>query len=342
MIVVALIPLGGVWYISSYQAREDWRANINHRLIGTAEGVVKTINAWVDMNVRVLRQNAALDDIKSGVAERQDPILKAIGGAYDWTYLVFTTDANGQNIGRNDGNPLQSYADREYFKKVMSGDSFVQQVLVGRTTGKPALILAAPILGGENERLGVIAMAMHLTDVSQQVADVHLGETGFAILVDEQGKAIAHGRPDQLTESLQDLSAHPALMAAASGQEPIVYEQDGKQVVAYTAKTLNGWTLIVQQGYDEAFAPLRLAERNALILLGVSLATVIILALLLAQRLASPIRQLTTTADNLSRGKLDEKVMGTERGDEIGALARAIDRMGVSIRMAFERLQKAS
>ncbi|MEZ5583032.1 MAG: hypothetical protein R3F37_09960 [Candidatus Competibacteraceae bacterium] len=69
--------------------------------------------------------------------------------------------------------------------------------------------------------------------------------------------------------------------------------------------------MIVQQDYAEAFAPLREAERNALILLGVSLLIVIIMAFLLSQRLANPIRQLTATADNLSRGKFDENVMGT-------------------------------
>jgi methyl-accepting chemotaxis protein len=31
--------------------------------------------------------------------------------------------------------------------------------------------------------------------------------------------------------------------------------------------------------------------------------------------------------------------VGIERSDEIGALARAIERMGVSIKMAFERLR---
>ncbi|MEZ5583030.1 MAG: hypothetical protein R3F37_09950 [Candidatus Competibacteraceae bacterium] len=159
MIIVALIPLGGLWYISSYQASEDWRDNINNRLIGTADSIVKTIDDWVDLNLRVLRQNAALDDIASMVAEQQNPVLNAIGKAYEWAYLVFTIDPSGQNIGRNDGKPTTSYADRQYFKDVMSGKPIGQQVLVGRTTGKPALILAVPIPRGVQGRAGVIATA---------------------------------------------------------------------------------------------------------------------------------------------------------------------------------------
>ncbi|MEZ5583031.1 MAG: hypothetical protein R3F37_09955 [Candidatus Competibacteraceae bacterium] len=46
-----------------------------------------------------------------------------------------------------------------------------------------------------------------------------MGETGYAILLDETGKAIAHGRPEQLTESLQDMSDHPAFKAAGESEQ---------------------------------------------------------------------------------------------------------------------------
>jgi len=60
----------------------------------------------------------------------------------------------------------------------------------------------------------------------------------------------------------------------------------------------------------------------------------------LGHRLADPIRRLTTLADNISRGEMSGKILETERGDEIGALARAIERMSVSIQMAMGRLRK--
>ncbi|QQS55985.1 MAG: HAMP domain-containing protein [Candidatus Competibacteraceae bacterium] len=50
--------------------------------------------------------------------------------------------------------------------------------------------------------------------------------------------------------------------------------------------------------------------------------------------------ELTAVAENISRGNFDRKIVGTERRDEIGALARAIERMAASIKLAFERLRK--
>ncbi len=344
MIAVALIPLAGLLYISGYQLEQDWRRNVELHLTLTANGLVGKVNGWVDTNLRVLRENAALPDTVSMDAARQKPILKAVQSAYEWAYLVFTVNRDGQNIGRSDDEPPQKYqyGDRDYFKQVLEGKPVGQQVVIGKTSQKPALILAGPIRAGGDAVGGVMALAMHLVDVSQVIVGAKIGETGFAILVDEKNKAIAHGRPQQITQNLQDLSAHPALRATASAQGPIVYEEEGKRIVAHTRKTNLGWTLIVQQDYDDAFAPLLEARRNALILIVCALVLVVAVAYLLSRQLARPIWELTTIAENISRGNFETKIVGTERRDEIGALARAIERMAVSIKMAFERLRKKS
>lgn len=342
MVAVALIPIGGLLYIGGYQIERDWRQNANLNLTLTANGLVGKVNGWIDMNLRVLRENAVLPDIASMDAARQKPVLKAIQSSYEWAYLVFTVNRDGQNIGRSDDEPPQKfkYGDRSYFKQVLEGKPLGQEVVIGRTTQKPALIMAGPIQDGGNPIRGVLALAMHLVDVSQVVTGARIGKTGFAILVDENNKVIAHGQPEQVAQALQDLSGHPALRNPESAQAPITYEDAGKRIVAFTQKTSLGWTLIVQQDYDDAFAPLLAARRDALILIACALVLVVVVAYVLSRQLATPIVELTAITEDVSRGHFDRKVIGTERRDEIGALARAIDRMAVSIKMAFERLRK--
>lgn len=342
MLAVALIPLAGLLYVSNYQLEKDWRRNLELNLTTISDGLVGKVNGWVDTNLRVLRENTALADTTSMDALRQKPILKEIQNTYEWTYLVFTVNRNGQNISRSDEEPPQKYqyGDRNYFKQINEGKSIGQDVVIGKTSKKPALILAMPIHDGTNGVVGAMAFAMHLVDVSQAVVGAKIGETGFAILVDEKNKVIAHGRPQELTEQLQDLSSHPALteLGGASGQK--IVEDKGKRIVVHTAKTTLGWTLIVQQDYDEAFAPLLQARRNALILIGFALILVVAVAFLLSRQLARPIWELTNITESISRGNFDTKIIGTDRNDEIGALARAIERMAASIRVAFERFRK--
>jgi methyl-accepting chemotaxis protein len=340
MFVVALVPLAGLWYISSYKAKQDWTTNISAGFVKTTDALAIKVSDWEDMNRRVLKQGAATDAVVSMAAERQNAFLKTIAAHYPWAYLVFTVRPDGQNIGRSDDKPTVQYGDRSYFKQVMNGSALGREIVIGKTSGKPALILAGPITGSANELMGVIAMAMDLGDLSKTVTDTRIGESGYAILLDERNKVIAHGRPEKLTGVLQDLGSHPALQAQDASQGPMVFEEDGKRIVAYRRKLGQGWSLIVQQDYDEAFAPLRQVERNALILMAVTLVLVSAVAYWLGRRLSDPIRRLTTVADEISRGESRGKIMETERGDEIGALARAIERMSVSIQMAMGRLRK--
>ncbi len=99
---------------------------------------------------------------------------------------------------------------------------------------------------------------------------------------------------------------------------------------------------MAQQDYAEAFGALNEAMRNALIMLIATLAFVVLAAYVLTRGLSKPILGLTAVADQISRGKLDMQVVAINRTDEIGALARAIDRLGVSNRLAMERLARSN
>jgi methyl-accepting chemotaxis protein len=339
MLGIALIPLAGLIYISGYQHQKDWRRNVDQNLELTANALGARVDGWLDGNLRALNQNARLPDILSMDTVRQQAPLKALQTTYEWSYLAFTVNSAGANIGRSDDKPLTQYGDRDYFKQVIGGRPVGQEVLIGRTTGQPALILAAPIAGVHSPVGGVIALAMHLTDVAHAVAGTRIGKTGYAILVDEHNKAVADGRPNQAGKALQDLSEHPALRAAP-GQDLTIFEENGRQVVAFRRKVSLGWTLIVQQDYDEAFAALHNSRNAALTLSVAALLLVGLVSFLLARQLSRPVLALTHAAEEISRGRFATEITGTERKDELGALARAVERLSVSIRMAFERLNK--
>jgi hypothetical protein len=69
--------------------------------------------------------------------------------------------------------------------------------------------VGVPIRNGSRQILGALAPGTALTQMSDAIANIRPGQTGFAFLVDDAGKIIDHGRPSQLTETPQDLSKHP-------------------------------------------------------------------------------------------------------------------------------------
>ena len=74
-------------------------------------------------------------------------------------YLVFTTDLNGMNVARNDDNDLKDYSDRQYVQDITSGKDIAWQNLIGKTSKKPALVIAVPIQKN-GQTIGVMAAAM--------------------------------------------------------------------------------------------------------------------------------------------------------------------------------------
>ena len=342
MLVLSIIPLGGLWYIGIYKSKQDWRASIFQTLSRNTEALAHRVDDWTSMNLKVLEQNADIPPIKGMDALSQNPVLKTITDTYNWVYLAFTIEPDGRNVGRSDGKPVKFYGDRNYFRQVMDGEDIGQQVLLGKTSGKPAFVLSKPIKSYGNKIAGVIAIAMSLEDLSDTITKTRIGKTGFAILLDENDRLIAHGR-GEIANGLQNMSNHPAIDTLKQiDKNAFSFEENGKKIVAYKYKTKLGWQMIVQQDYEEAFAAARKAEMNAIILLITTLLIVLAVAYFLAQRLSKPIQNLTEIADEISMGKLDAVIYETERGDEIGALARAVERMGVSLKMAFGRLRKKS
>jgi methyl-accepting chemotaxis protein len=269
----------------------------------------------------------------------QEVLLKTVQKQYPWMYLVFTTDNFGMNIARNDGSDLRDYSDRQYVQDIMAGKPIAWQNLIGKTSKKPALVLAVPIKKND-ETIGVLAAAMTRDAISKRIATWRQGKTGYAFLVDENGKVIAHQIPAFVTEK-KDLSRNPLVKAGNANKKGLVEFKgpDGKPEIGFARKTNFGWVLAIQQAKDEAFQSLKEAQMFALILLGGTFLAVVIIALLASRAIVKPIRTLTDAANRISVGELGVEIQ-TKSRDEIGDLAEAITRMQDSIRLSIERLRR--
>lgn len=339
MLLVSLVPLGGFALLNVRQTERDLSGTIQTNLSQSAASLVTRVDAWVDLNLRMLEHASQVDAIQSMNAAQQTAYLGAMAVTYEWIYLAFTLDLQGQNIARNDGRDPETFyfGDRGYFQQVIKGQPLGQQMLVGRTSGKPSLVLARPIHASSGNVQGVVAMSAQVKQMSEAVVRTRIGETGFAFLVDDVGRLVAHGSPNVLSEALQDFSDHPAVLHPAG---LFVYGEGEERRVAYTQKTGLGWTLVVQQDYQEAFAPLMRSRRLALSLLLLTGLVVVLAALLLSRRMVYPLEHLSSAAENISRGDLQTTLKQTRRTDEIGRLARAIERLKISVAIAVDEHRK--
>jgi methyl-accepting chemotaxis protein len=339
MLIVSLIP-GAIYFALSFKQTSDRIFSDNERFgKQIASALASEVEGWVDKNLRVLKAVSEMPAIQSMNRYEQEVLLKTVQKQYPWMYLVFTTDNFGMNVARNDGQDLRDYSDRQYVQDIMTGKPVAWQNLIGKTSKKPALVLAVPIVKN-GETIGVLAAAMTRDAISKRIATWRQGKTGYAFLADENGKVIAHQIP-AFVQQEKDLSRNALVKAANANQNGLVEFQgdNGQPEIGFAAKTNFGWVLAIQQARSEAFQSLKEAQTFALMLLAGTLVTVVVIALLASRAIVQPIRTLTDAANRISVGELGVEIKNKSH-DEIGDLAEAITRMQDSIRLSIERLRR--
>jgi methyl-accepting chemotaxis protein len=342
MLVVGLGPLALFAGVTLKQQADASRADAEKQVQQNAERIASQVDEWFDKNVRVLQAAATLPAVTSMQADKQTSVLTAVQAAYPWMYLVFTVDKNGQNLARSDGKPLTDYSDRQYFKDVMAGKALAWETLIGKTSKKAALILALPIKV-ENQTVGVFAAAMQVEDISRIAANWRTGQTGFAFVVDEKAKVIAHPK-DEFVVTPTYLNGHPLIASFQSSGKPRLLpfpESDGSASFGYVQGNKYGWAIATQYAEHEVFAPVRRTLIVGMSFLAFAAILVAIIARFWARFLIQPIVEMTRAADKMSLGELAQPIV-SDRGDEIGLLAHSLERLRKSMKAAFDRISTRS
>jgi methyl-accepting chemotaxis protein len=337
--LIAAIPLAGFIY-QIYLNEADQRTVVEQRMTQFAEVIGGEVDNWVDKNIRNSNFLASMDALKSMDVAAQVPILKVAQENLELVSLIFVKDLNGDAVARSDGKALRNYSDREYFKQVISGQKIGQQVLIGKLKPVPLHCFAIPVERALGQMVGVITQCSKLISISEDITSSKIGKSGFAFLIDDKKRLIAHGEQSgKLVGNLQDFSSHPALALADGSVETLKF--NGKDRVFVARSVGPGWRLIVQEDYSDAYKNYLKAKANALILAAITVTLTLLLAFLISFSISSPVKKLTEIADAYSKGVFVDNVVGQDRNDEVGELAKAVSRMAKTIQMAISRLRKA-
>ncbi len=213
-----------------------------------------------------------------------------------------------------------------------------------RRQSEPHLAMA---VAGSRPDDGAILADINLQFASDVVADIRIGHSGQAYVVDSAGQLIVH--PDAgMALRRANLAQWPPVRAAlarpASDQSPaptVIASLDGaaRTIAAHASIAPLGWHVIVEQPLAEAFAPLfdAIVRTAALLLAGLVLA--VAASLWLARRMTTPIRLLGRGAQRIGQGQLDEPVE-VHTGDELEDLADQFNRMAQRLRESHAGLEQ--
>lgn len=331
--ITLLVAISVSGFISAISQGRLIERQLHYTTSVFALNLSEKVEGFIEKHVEVLEALAIVNDVTSRNIIKQKEILASFHSHYDDFSVMFITDVNGMQIVRSDDNDLSSVADRDYFKSTYNqGETVISDVIISKTTGKPAVVIATPVRHSTGNIIGVIAATLDLSQIEQYRSEVVMGRTGYAFITDKTGVILVH--PDQtMVDERTNVSDVEIVEAALSGENGTrAYKYKEQEVFGgYTTVPSTGWPVVVRQSYDEAYEPVVEVQTTTIIVGLILLLVIVIIGYLFSKWLAKPLKVLTQSAEKLSMGNLtDEIIVNTK--DEIGQLAHTFERMRLNLK----------
>ena len=169
-------------------------------------GLASLTDSHIKDSLTMLEVLAATEEVQSGEWEKMLPVLTKADevmvpgptwfGLPDGSYSVVGTGKTDKNI-----------ADRAYFSVVMSGKNTYSELVVSRSTGEKALVVAVPVIR-EGKVIGILGSSVFLEDLSGILSEeLKLADNMVFYAVNAENKIALHSDKEMIlgdkTESLE-------------------------------------------------------------------------------------------------------------------------------------------
>lgn len=216
-------------------------------------------------------------------------------------------------------------------RRIENEGMYISDILSASSAGGMVIHWAKPIFSGLQEFAGVVVIDLDYEKIVRKVRQIQVQERGYAFLIDETGRLIAHPRFKPFSLSLDNYPSQSLkemvreMMTGVSEWRSYTFENEEK-VAAFAPIPLMKWSLAVTiptvEFKREAFAIRTRVIQAVVVTLLFAVAGVTILTYFLLR----PVRTLVTATDRIASGDLSHEIP-IESSDELGDLTRSFNRM---------------
>lgn len=355
--------LGVMSGVSYYLSQQTLTKSIDAAATAVGSDYANRLQGDIELKIAQLEDLATFQRIRTGADKAQ--IVEAMAefqnrlGTYD--VVIF---ASPDGLGVNTLGTSATYADREYFKKVLATKKpIVSDPLISKATGKMAVALAVPVTNN-GQLTGVLIGTISMDKLTVLLKDLKFLDTGYGQLADADGLIIAHPKRPELQDklNLREKKINPELgmaqtelddrlinlfkSAADSGKQVLGFYNFGEEKLAvFTPINLPGdkrWVMTVAAPAAEATRELDILGRTMLILCVVCLIITVASIIFIARRFAKPISLIRDECLLLAQGDLREQTRTVFSEDEIGQLASGFRQMRTNLRELVTKVHTQS
>ena len=194
--------------------------------------------------------------------------------------------------------------------------------------GEMVSSIVSPVFNASGEMTGVAALDLSLSAVTDMMEEQKLGNTGFLLLLTEDGTIMYADDQAVLHMPFQDLEIGEEVKKGFADDQYGAYQYRYKGTKNYGYMTQAGesrWVVLSGMPSLEYNLPFYKLAGSSVLLFAIIIAVLCVLIMQIATGIVRPIQELHGVADKIARGELDVEVK-VSSNDEIGEVAAAIDK----------------
>ena len=327
MAAAAIVPLLAYGAVSIFSLRSGAQRTVVRGNQDVAKRVSEQIEQYLTNSVGILNAVTAEMQGTGLVRWQQDRILKNFVLQFDeFTELTLLDESGLPLVSSRVGQPTTQIPG--------SGSLNFDGVLISPFAVDDDLLPNAVVAVRQSEG-GWLIGRLRLEALWSTVDSIRVGSEGYALLVTNDGQAIAHGNPRAKSSVARrdNFGDHPVVAKVRNEQlspEGVASEQyfaDGIEVLGVGVHVPSlGWTVIVEQPVSEAFGVSIGVQRQLFVAIALALFAMLTLGYIWGRSFIDPILRLTRGTRALAAGRLDERVV-VDSNDELGQLGSAFNNM---------------
>ncbi len=260
---------------------------------------------------------------------------------------IFIINKNGDIIldGIDGSYVGLDVSQRDYFKHGIAGENYWSDVLLSKVTNKPVIVYSIPFIDRDEDIQGVIALTIKFDTITKTLAEIQIGQTGYAYMIDKTGVFLYHPESNKiLNENAYDVDSDELkeitekMMKGESGLGYYTYAGVRKlNIFMPVGKASVGVTLPV----DEYMTAANDIRKNTLMIVVFAVLIGALIAYLASRQITKPINHLKELMAKAGNGDMTVEANIITK-DEIGELANSFNDMIIGASSAMREVNQSA
>lgn len=329
-ILVLLLPSLVIGYMSYQKAQEQLDQEIMH----SAQEQIRLLDSIITdtVNPKIKDTNHLANVLKAEMYEgAESPQIRAKLSQYANLHPEVMTTYIGTNTGlmimEPNGELPADYDPRQrpWYQEAMAkqGESIITEPYVDVLTGDVVITVAKATDDGS----GVVSLDLSLKNISGITQKIRIGKGGYAFVLDQTGKYLAH--PSKEAGSEEKAEWIKSIQRTPVGS--FEYEEGQRKKVVFTTSELTGWKIAGAMNQSEVVQAAKVIWDYTLLTIAIALLIGSVLVYFIIRSIINPLRTLMESAEQISQGNLTQTIP-VRTNDELGQLGKSFNHMVSSLR----------